>query len=268
MMEEKKQYKGLVAFDLDNTLLDHESWQITPSALDAIDSLRENGYLTALATGRDMHGRHSQQYLDILDVDAVIHMNGTGIELHGEVLLDHVMDKELLRRFLDYCSAHGHAVGMDIGGLDYYTFPDKVTDHDLRFFGFCDRNYQDPYGLLEQDVRALAYAGDTEGARELREQFPELKILMFSASTGADVFEAAYSKAEGIRFLCRELGIPEDCTYAFGDSFNDLEMLEAAHVGIAVGNALPEVRERADYVAPPIAEDGVAKALRHFGLIT
>ena len=54
--------------------------------------------------------------------------------------------------------------------------------------------------------------------------------------------------------------------YAFGDSGNDLEMLRMAGTGIAMGNGFAEVKAVADYVTAPIDEDGIAKAMRHFGL--
>ncbi len=58
---EKK--KGLVAFDLDHTLLDHNKGAITPSSLEAIKLLKENGYLVVLASGRNMYDRYSYDYL-------------------------------------------------------------------------------------------------------------------------------------------------------------------------------------------------------------
>ena len=54
---------------------------------------------------------------------------------------------------------------------------------------------------------------------------------------------------------------------AFGDGQNDIEMLRHAAVGVAMGNAAEEVRRAADYVTASIDDDGVALALRHFGLI-
>ena len=55
--------------------------------------------------------------------------------------------------------------------------------------------------------------------------------------------------------------------YAFGDSFNDSEMLEEAGVGIAMGNAKEELKEIADYITSPIDQDGIWNACRHFQLV-
>ncbi|MCR4933696.1 MAG: HAD hydrolase family protein, partial [Lachnospiraceae bacterium] len=75
------------------------------------------------------------------------------------------------------------------------------------------------------------------------------------------------SKAKGMRKLCEYLGADMEDTFAFGDSNNDLEMIEAAKVGIAMGNGTKEIKEAADYITDGIWEDGIEKALKHFGLI-
>ncbi len=267
-MEEKKQdYKGLVAFDLDRTLLDHTDWRITPSALESIAQLRKNGYLVALATGRDMKNESSRPYLQEIDPDALIHMNGTLVELRDQVLVDRDMDRSLLRRALSFSYLHKFALGARIEEQDYFTFPEQVQDFDRRFWGFRDRHFQDPMKLLELRVRSLIYYGTRDKAEMLQYAFPELKVMMFAENLGADVCEAAFSKAEGIKRVCQHYGIDPACTYAFGDSMNDLEMLKKAAVGIAMGNAIDPVKEAADYVTDSINQDGIVHALQHFGLI-
>lgn len=263
----RKHYCGLVAFDLDHTLLDHQTWRIPHSALKAISMLRKKGYCIVIASGRDMLNKHAIGYYEQVAPDAVVHMNGTKVQAGNEILVDHEMDKQVLKRLLDYAQAQGHALGAHIEGIDYFTWPEAVTAHDMRYWGSSDRVFGDPCQLLKLPVKSLAYAGNAVGAAELREQFPELKVLMFSAETGADVFEKGFSKADGIRRLCEYFGIDLKDTYAFGDSHNDLEMLETVHCGIAMGNAVPDILAAADYVTDRIDEDGIWNACRHFGLI-
>ncbi len=264
---EKAAYKGLVAFDLDNTLLDHNTWKIPDSALAGIRLLKRAHYLVVIASGRNMHDRNSSQYLEIIRPDALVHMNGTRVEIGEETIRDHQMDREILQRLLDYASKHTLAVGVRIGETDYFTYPEKVIEHDLKYWGKSERNFGDPCQLLKLQVRALAYAGGKDGADELQHAFPELQVLMFSKETGADIFEKGFSKADGIAVLCEHFGIPMEKTFAFGDSHNDREMLEKIQVGIAMGNAVPEIREVADYITDDIDQDGIYNALKHFGLI-
>ena len=54
---------------------------------------------------------------------------------------------------------------------------------------------------------------------------------------------------------------------AFGDGGNDISMLQHAGLGVAMGNAKEEVKQKADYVTTSVDEDGIANALKHFGII-
>ena len=69
------------------------------------------------------------------------------------------------------------------------------------------------------------------------------------------------TKGTALTWLCGHLGISPADAVAFGDSSNDLAMIEAAGDGVAMGNASPEVKAAADHVAPPCAEAGVARYL-------
>ncbi len=96
------------------------------------------------------------------------------------------------------------------------------------------------------------------------------------------MIQKGYSKATGIRFLCEYLGKSiEDC-YVFGDSENDRAMLEAvpnsiamgnsqesikSTCSIAMGNSQESIKSTCSYVTADIEEDGIYKAMKHFGLI-
>jgi len=83
------------------------------------------------------------------------------------------------------------------------------------------------------------------------------------------VVEKGNSKADGLRRLAVYFGEKEDLsdTVAFGDSMNDYEVVQEAGIGIAMGNAVEELKMVADYVTDDIDRDGVWKACRHFGWI-
>ena len=109
--------------------------------------------------------------------------------------------------------------------------------------------------------------GNPEGARKLEEAFPELKCPLFGGAKGADVLEKRNSKANGLRILCEYWGVDMERTYAFGDSMNDIEIIQAAGTGIAMGNGVQALKDVADYVTADIDKDGVYKACEHFHLI-
>ena len=109
----------MISFDLDMTLLDHNTGKITPSALEAIDILRKK-HKIVLATGRDMDNYYSRQYRDIIKPDAVIHMNGTKITVGDNLIFEHLFNRKLLEELLCFCDREGYGIGMTLGDDDYY----------------------------------------------------------------------------------------------------------------------------------------------------
>ncbi|MDO4329166.1 MAG: HAD family hydrolase [Lachnospiraceae bacterium] len=255
--------RSIISFDLDMTLLDHATYRITDSALEAVERLREH-HRIVIASGRDMDNHYSRQYRDLLKPDAIIHMNGTKVTVDGQLIYNHLMQKELLTELLQFSQDHGLSIGVTIGDLDYYTSPEAVIDHDRRRWGTMNRHFMDPWELLNMQVRTLAYIGSEEGVRLLEKQFPQVKFPMFAGKAGADVVEQEASKAEGLKRLCSYWGIHISRTAAFGDSMNDLEILKTAGIGIAMGNSIPELKKEADYVTQEIGQDGVLRACQHF----
>ncbi len=67
--------------------------------------------------------------------------------------------------------------------------------------------------------------------------------------------------------MIERYGIRQDEIMAFGDGENDIDMIEFAGIGVAMGNADEEVKQRADYVTDNVNRDGVRKALEHFGML-
>ena len=74
-------------------------------------------------------------------------------------------------------------------------------------------------------------------------------------------------KMVGIQRYLDSIGATRDEIIAFGDGHNDAEMLRYAGIGVAMGNAEDDTKAVADYVTADIDDDGIAKALEHFGLI-
>jgi len=83
-----------------------------------------------------------------------------------------------------------------------------------------------------------------------------------------EITKSAFTKGTAVRYLAEYLGIPEEDTIAIGDSENDLGMLRAAGIGIAMGNASDDVKEASDDVTGSVQEDGVYDAFLKYGLIS
>ncbi|MDD3253773.1 MAG: HAD family hydrolase [Lachnospiraceae bacterium] len=258
--------KGIACFDMDMTLLNHADFKIPESATRAIKRLRDRYYIV-IATGRDMDSKFSEGLTELVNPDAIIHLNGTKITVGDTLIYEHLMKKELVERLLHFSEGKEFAVGITTGTEDYYMNPEFVRVHDMRRWGQSDRNFKDPWKLLAMDVRTMTYIGREDGTELLENAFPELKFPLFSSREGADIIELEASKAEGLKRLCQYYDIPISHTVAFGDSMNDYEILKLAGIGVAMGNGIEQIKQVADYVTTAIDQDGVwnaCEALRLF----
>lgn len=258
--------KGIVSFDMDMTLLDHSDFKIPESAYRALERLRERYYI-AIATGRDLDSKFSAGLRELVEPDAVIHLNGTKVTVGDELIYHHTMKKDLVRRILEFAQGKNFSVGITTGTEDYYTNPQFIIEQDMRRWGETERSFKAPWQMLDMDVRTMTYIGQEEGAKLIEAEFPELKLPMFSSGEGADIIEKEASKAEGLIRLCEYYGVPLADTVAFGDSMNDFEIVQTAGIGIAMGNSIGALKEVADYVTTSIDQDGVWNACVNLRLI-
>ena len=100
----------------------------------------------------------------------------------------------------------------------------------------------------------------------LDELLDECAVISWS-DTGIDIIPKDGGKSAGIRRYLEEHGLDRSEIMAFGDGENDIDMLKFAGIGVAMGNSSDIVKAAADYVTDTIDNDGIEKALRHFGLI-
>ena len=81
-----------------------------------------------------------------------------------------------------------------------------------------------------------------------------------------ELINRAFSKGDGMRRICEHLGAALEDTIGFGDSMNDLSMIETAGVSVCMGNGNAKLKKRADIVCPPVEQDGLAAAFAQLGL--
>ena len=81
-----------------------------------------------------------------------------------------------------------------------------------------------------------------------------------------ELINRAFDKGRGIRRVCEALGVPPEDTIGFGDSLNDLSMIETVGFGVCMGNGSTRLQEACAFVCPPLEEDGLARAFQTLGL--
>lgn len=102
---------------------------------------------------------------------------------------------------------------------------------------------------------------------EIKERLGEKYDVTCSAKVLVEISPFGETKGNALKFLAAHYGVPMEKTCAIGDNLNDLSMIEEAGVGVAVGNGVPELKERADYVSVTNDEGAVARVIEKFGYI-
>lgn len=260
--------KTAVSFDLDMTLLDHrQNMRIPDSALATIEKIRGR-YKIILATGRDMHTEVGESILKLLQPDAVIHMNGARVEESGSYLASYPLPVNSLHRLIREAINQEWCVGTYIEGKYYCTNPERLRQREEAFFGASTREAEPSERILEQEyLYGISAMEDSKVIVKMQKAYRELCFMKYGSEYGCDIVKQGVSKEEGVKILLKKWGITFDNVIAFGDSTNDIKLLKASGIGIAMGNAQDEVKRIADYVTEDIGESGIQKAFQYLGII-
>ncbi|WP_040227898.1 Cof-type HAD-IIB family hydrolase [Bhargavaea cecembensis] len=253
----------ILFFDIDGTLYDDEK-KLPASARKAIVAAKEKGHLIAIATGRApfMVG----PVLEELDVDTYICFNGQYVVHRGEVIHRGTHDPEWIGRIKDFATEKGHPlVYMDAREM---VASDEGYPHIYESLGTLKLPYPRVEGDFYKDhpINQVLLFCTEEEEDEYRKRFPGVKFVRWQRVC-CDILPGGASKAAGMEWILEREGLTMADAIAFGDGLNDIEMLEAAGIGVAMGNGHDEAKKRADYVAGDVSEDGIARILDQLGLI-
>lgn len=149
-----------------------------------------------------------------------------------------------------------------------YSEADKWKEAAEKVFHFKGKDIEE---VLESDTKVydkvLLILKPSQKNERLKKYLSEDFTCIDRSNDMYEMIQKNYSKGTGIHFLCEYLGKTiEDC-YAFGDSENDRAMLEAVVHSVAMGNGEEAIKKSCSYIAEDIEEDGLYKAMQHFGLL-
>lgn len=256
-----------IFFDIDGTLLDRY-FHIEKSTKEGIRQLKKNGHRVYINSGRSKVYINHEEMLS-LGFDGISSGCGTNIFLHGKEVLYHPMSLPLMYEVLS--DLYQMDIPMILEGRDWL-FMDKEK---ICTVPYGERLYHNMIAHIQplrgNEVRwqGTKMCGITAG-KDLQPLEEKYSGRLYFIDHDAAVMEAipeGFSKATAIEKICSLTGADIHDTYAFGDGTNDVEMLTFAGHGIAMGNARKPAKEAADYVTDDIHDDGIYKALEHFGLI-
>ena len=266
-----KQYKLLVT-DIDDTLLTRDK-RITDTVKDALSKAQDAGVTLAIASGRLPAG--VRPFVEALGIPE---RGGCYLAFNGGLILDaqgNILHKSVLdRKYL-------HAVYTALRPYDVAVLVhqhDKIfTDNNQNSYAYTEPEALGrPLNLLgnlltdvDWELHKILIAGEPEILRKvepvLKEQLGDELEIYLSAPFFLDVMPKGVNKGAGIRFLAEKLGIALDEVIACGDSYNDLDMIRTAGLGVAMQNAEDGLKAAADYVTERDCDhDGLAEVVEKF----
>jgi Cof subfamily protein (haloacid dehalogenase superfamily) len=265
----------LLCFDYDGTAADGGHFP-TPRVREAVGAAQARGARVVLATGRSFGSAY--RYAEALGLhDAVITYQGAIVKEmrppHA-TLMHEVLPLEPLHEFLALAEARDLDLSL-YGDEEYYITAQRCSpDFHRRWFGppyHRVATYGDALAALhakgEIPIKGLVIVEPGEGeplAAELHEMFQGRLTVLRSHELFTEVTSPHASKGNAMAFLADRYGIAQAETIAVGDSDNDISMIRWAGLGVAMGNAAPEVIAAADCVAPSVYDDGLAAVIEEY----
>jgi Cof subfamily protein (haloacid dehalogenase superfamily) len=265
----------LLVLDIDGTISGQSNTLSTPMK-QAIAAVQAEGIQVAIATGR-MYRSALRFHQEINSVLPLLAYQGAWIQDPGNQKIHRhsAVSREVAHQLLDYFEQPQLRSLLSV----HFYINDQLYVRELTRETqiYAERSGVTPIPvgdlrqvLTNEPTKVLALSDDTNVISELlgnlrRQYTPAELYLTTSVATFFEATNASVNKGTAVRYLAEELlGLQKTNVMTIGDNFNDVEMLEYAGIGVAMGNAPAEVQAIAQWVAPNVEEDGAAAAIKKF----
>lgn len=275
----------IIYFDIDGTLR-NECQGITKHTACMIKQCRRKGILTVVCTGRNP-GSIQDDVLD-LEMDGIISGGGCFISYQGEWLKKTCFSnqeaesllQEILKLEIAASVETEHTIYMNHRAAEFYKrdyeykLSDLIVGERSRVRRENKVNYLDNFSQLNQRQEAIhkiCILGEKmvidEFSKTYRKAAKAVQQKEWNGQWYLELLPTGCQKGEAVTFLNQWLGISKDNSMSFGDGSNDLDMLQATGISVAVKNGSPELLDYADSVCEPPEQDGIYKELLRRGII-
>lgn len=253
----------IIFFDIDGTLIDMTKKAISDKTVETLLRLKENGVKICIATGR---APDSVPKFDGVDFDAFLTFNGSYCFNSSDVILSTPIPKVDVEKMIKNATRINRPVS--IAGKDRVVA--NGTDKDLSdYFGFAKQEtpVSDDFDeVLKGEIYQMMMGGRKDEYDDILKDVENARITAWW-DRAVDIIPANGGKGKGIEAILEYYGIDRSESMAFGDGGNDIEMLQTVGTGVAMGNALDNVKAIADEICGASADDGIYHYCLENGLI-
>jgi hypothetical protein len=267
----------LLVLDIDGTIAGRSN-EINEPVLQAIRSAQAKGIQVAIATGR-MYCSALRFHQAVSSTLPLLAYQGAWIQHPAtEKIYQHLpVSRSTAEQLLDYFESEALRSLLSVHFyINDQLYVREITS-ETKIYAQRSGIQPQPVGdlrntLSNEPTKILALSDDTAIIDQLwgslRQQYTPAELyLTKSVATFFEATHPAVNKGAAVRYLAEELlGLQAHNVMAIGDNFNDVEMLEYAGLGVAMGNAPTEVQALAQWVAPTVEQDGAAAAIEAFTL--
>lgn len=261
----------LVALDIDGTLLNSQH-DLTPRTRDALQKVKQAGIPIILATGRSRNEAAVKIINDLALTTPGIFLQGIMVHnADGSVRHEHALSQDIIDACLALAQAKGYSPVAYCGTRMLVKQRNQYTDWVINFREAPPEELGDWKRFpADLKINKLVFYDDAERIPAIRAQLNAVlgnRVSMVQSLVEAvEILPKGISKGWALAQLIGEFGVRRDQVLACGDAENDVEMIQFAGIGVAMGNAMPLAKQAADYITASNDEDGVALALEKFVL--
>ncbi|MBQ5679577.1 MAG: Cof-type HAD-IIB family hydrolase [Rikenellaceae bacterium] len=257
-----------VFFDIDGTLVSFNTHRVSDATVEALAELRRRGVKVILATGRLLN---QTEVVSRIKFDAYITLNGCCClaEDGTTVISKATIPQSDLEAIVDFLEENNHPFPcsfMDEVGSTINYVDDRVqTVWDN--IALPAPRVEDPRQTIKRNIyQANIYVDEVDEGPIVERYLQHCESTRWHPLF-ADVNLRGVSKQQGVDTMLAYFGISREEAMAFGDGGNDVSMLGHVGWGVAMGNAVDTAKQAAVYVTDTVDNEGICKALQHFGLI-
>ncbi len=257
----------MVATDIDGTILNWD-FEFSPEVIECIKKLTKNNIKVVLVTGR-MH-RAALKLAQKLELETPIvsYQGGLIKEQSGKTLYEKTMDVKYAKQVIKWAKENNVHINLYMDDVLYvendniavkrYTGERFIPYEVCNFDELEIKNVNKILAIDFDDVERV-----TGWVDYLKQKLPELYIVK-STPYFCEISNPEAKKSCAVEFLSNYYGIKKEEILAIGDQNNDIELLKAGGVAVAMGNATDELKKHADFVTDTIDNNGFVKAVEKF----
>lgn len=243
-----------IVTDLDGTLLRSDK-SISEYTLNVLEKCRAQGIVIGAATARSENS--AKRYIELIKPEIIISNGGAKARCFGETVYESMLAPETVSGIIKMCMEAYPDGDITVEAEDgyYWNYKEKPpTASDYAYAVYND------YSNFDRSAYKITAELENEAdMHRIAAEFPDCSCIGFSGEIWRRFASRKAEKAFALEKISERLGISVENIAAFGDDFNGVEMLKYCGTGVAMGNAVEEAKQAADFVCDTNDNDGLAK---------